>query len=235
MTISEKLAFDFIKEHDCVMVDVLDKSKMTSYDIDKAFFVNGNIELHPFKRDPGYHTISVTLPTCLHPENATLKDMMKRIESNDIDVEYLVKNNFDFYSVTSNRLKVFEEILKRSGKIVTKCEEYAFDPERIPKEDEDGNAIIPLTQNRLAEMNGVIIDGKKYYPADEVERMCDAADREYSKLHRDYEKLWRNIDPKFIDAHCRMMQLSKDLSTKSLETATNLIDKLTEILKLSGK
>ena len=236
MTISEKLAFEFIKAHDCFQFDTaVDRAKMTSYDIDKAFFVASNVEIYPFKRDPGYHTVYMVLPSVLNPKNASLADMLKSVQTKDLDVLDIIAQQPRSWQVTANRLKVLEQMMKNSGLIATKCEEYSFDPERIPKEDEEGKAIIPLTQNRLAEMDGVIIDGKKYYPAESIEHMCDEADKNYSKLHHDYEKLWRSIDPKFIDAHCRMMLLSKDLADKSLETATNLIDKLTEILKVSGK
>ena len=236
MTISEKLAFEFIKEHDCFQFDTaVDKAKMTSYDIDKAFFVVGNIEIHPFSRDPGYHTVYIVLPFVLNPKSATLKDMLKTVQTKNLDATDIVSQIHQTWQVTANRLKVLEQMMKNSGLIVTKSEEYSFDPTKIPQEDEEGKAIIPLTQNRLSEVQGKIIDGQKYYPAEAIEQLCANADNEYSKLHHSYEKLWRSVDPKFIDAHCRMMLLSKDLADKSLETATNLIDKLTEILTLSGK
>lgn len=234
MTISEKLAFEFIKAHDCFQFDTaVNKDKMTSYDIDKAFFVVSNMEIHPFKREPGYHTAYMVLPFVLNPDNATLKDMLKAVQTKNLDALDIIAQQPRTWQVTANRLKVLEQMMKNSGLIVTKSEEYLFDPERIPKEDEEGKAIIPLTQNRLSEVQGKIIDGQKYYPAEAIEQLCANADKEYSKLQHSYEKLWHSIDPKFIDAHCRMMSLSKDLADKSLETATNLIDKLTEILKVS--
>lgn len=232
MTISEKLAFEFIKEHDCFQFDTaVNRAKMTSYDIDKAFFVVGNMEIHPFVREPGYHTVYVILPFVLNPDSATLKDMLRIIQTKSLDATDIVTKLHQTWQVTANRLKVLEQMMKNSGVIVTKSEDFKFDPTKIPQVDEEGTTILPYNQNRLSEVNGVIIDGQKYYPADAIEQICSNADKEYSKLYAKYEELWRKVDPKFIETHCRMMQLSKDLSTSCLETLNTLIDKLTEALK----
>jgi hypothetical protein len=157
--------------------------------------------------------------------------MLNRVEHEDIDVFNLVTDHCGQYQATANRLKVFEQMMKNSDLYTVKHEDFMFDPTKIPQADEDGTTIIPLTQNRLSEVQGKIIEGQKYYPAEAIEQLCANADKEFSKLSTKYEELWRKVDPKFIETHCRMMQLSKDLSTSCLETLNTLIDKLTEALK----
>lgn len=239
MSISAKLAKDFVKQYFTVFGYNSQPKTATGinlYHIPQAYLTVGCADIYPFCLDTGSTScVLVKLPESLKAETATLNEMLVKIKHNDMDMRDCIPGTCKYYRVTTNRLKVLEELMRRSDLLATKHEEYSFNPERIPKEDEEGTAIIPLTQNRLAEMDGVVIDGKKYYPAESIEHMCDEADKEYSKLHRDYEKLWRNVDPKFIDAHCRMVQLAKDLSTKSLEVANNLIEKLTDVLKIAGK
>ncbi len=239
MTISAKLAKDFVKQHFNIFefeTNTKSATKVCWYQVTKAYLTVGCADIYPFCIDTGATSrMLVKLPISLKAEKATLKEMLARIKHDDMDMRDCIPGTCKYYLVTTNRLKVLEELMRNSGLLVTKHEEYVFNPERIKQTDSEGNAIIPLTQNRLTEVNGVIIDGKKYYPAESIEHLCDEADITYSKLQHEYEKLWRNIDPKFIDAHCRMVQLSKDLSTKSLEVANNLIEKLTDVLKIAGK
>ena len=232
MTISEKLAFEFIKEHDCFQFDTaVDKAKMTSYDIDKAFFVVGNIEIYPFSRDPGYHTVYVILPSVLNPASATLNDMLKTVQTKNLDATDIASPLYQTWQVTANRLKVLEQMLKNSGLIVTKCKEYSFDQERITKEDKDGKAIMPLTQNALSDLKGVTINGQNYYSAEEIEKLCAWADEQYSAIVRQRDACYDNLDPKTVEAHCKMMELSKELTNTSLNTINTLIDKLIIALK----
>ena len=204
---------------------------MNRYDISHAYLVVNSVDIYPFKRLCASEALGITLPCQLKPHDATLKEMLNRVEHEDIDVFNLVTDHCGQYQATANRLKVFEQMMKNSDLCTVKHEDFTFDSTKIPQADEDGMSIIPLTQNRLSEVQGKIIEGQKYYPAEAIEQLCANTDKEFSKLSAKYEELWRKVDPKFIETHCRMMQLSKDLSTSCLETLNTLIDKLTEALK----
>lgn len=242
MTISEKLALDFIKNHSAIKLDDdIKKTSMTRYDIVKAYVDLGSIKLYLFKTSCG-NTMYMHLPYTVKPNHASLADMLKCVAKYKLNLYAMAGTGCELYMVTSNRLRVLEELMKNSGLNDADQTTFKFDTAKAMIEDESGNTIEALNQANLSDIDGVIIDGVKYYPALEVEKLCYKADklytslkREYDNAKKEYDKTCRSIDPTFVEAQSKMLQLAKDLSVTSLQTINTIIDKLTENVQKVSK
>lgn len=242
MSISSKLATDFVKRNFNVFEFESRPKKASAIDLNDVYDTHvrvDGIEINPFSYDSEcIGCITVILPARLKANRSSLEKMLRQIKREDMDMKDIIAGPTYRYRVTTNRLIVLEELMKKSGLFKASQETFHFDTSKAMIEDESGNTVEALNQANLSDIEGVIINGVKYYPALDVEKLCYKADKlytsikkEHDRIKKDYEKAYKSLDPKFIEAQSKMLQLSKDLSVTSLETINTIIDKLTEMCK----
>jgi len=122
MTMSSKLAVDFVKRHyDSFKFESqpAKASTLTAYHVRYAYLTVGNAYVHPFCFDTGStNCMMVMLPARLKADNSTLDEMFKQIEREDMNMRALTDpaaGPNKSYRVTTNRLLVLEELMLRSG------------------------------------------------------------------------------------------------------------------------
>lgn len=241
MSISSKLATDFVKRNFKIFnftYPMTKASEISDWNVYEAHVRVNDVEIELFDHDSCCtRCVMLKLPERLCSK-LSLEDALRRIDKENIDMTWYIYSKTKLVRVTTNRLMMLEKLLKKSGLFMASQETFHFDTAKAMIEDESGNTVEALNQANLSDIEGVIIDGVKYYPALDVEKLCYKADKLYTavkkecdKIKKDYEKAYKSLDPKFIEAQSKMLQLSKDLSVTSLETINTIIDKLTEMCK----
>lgn len=139
MTISSKLATDFVKRHVNIFKfpDGTDMKHLSYWDVAKATVLYNGVEFRPFSVDTGSTScMMVTLPTLLKPYSSTLEEMLNKLKNSEIDMRTACYGYTAQYRVTTNRLIVLEKLFEKSG-ILAKREEAGLDKIAIVNETID--------------------------------------------------------------------------------------------------
>jgi len=119
MTISSKLAVDFVKRYFSAFEFDSQPTKATTintYHIQQAYVVVSNADIYPFHLDKNSTScMLIFLPERLKADKSTLDEIFKQIEREDMDMTALVAGPNKCYRVTTNRLLVLEKLMQRSG------------------------------------------------------------------------------------------------------------------------
>lgn len=121
MTISSKLAVDFVKRYFGAFEFNSQPTKSTTinaYHVQQAYVTVGNADIYPFNLDKNStNCMLIFLPEKLKADKSTLDEMLTRIEREDMDMNSLVAGPNKGYRVTTNRLRVLEQLMIRSGSL----------------------------------------------------------------------------------------------------------------------
>lgn len=118
MTISSKLAIDFVKRNFGAFRFESQPSwrHLTAYHLRQAYVTVGCADLHLFALDTGSTScMMMSMPKCLKPTTSTLDEMLSKIERDNIDMSDYLGNNNVMVRVTTNRLLVLEKLMLRTG------------------------------------------------------------------------------------------------------------------------
>lgn len=125
MTISTKLATDFVKRHNSIFKfpEGTDMKHLSYWDIAKASVRYNDAEIKPFCLDTGSTScMMVILPTLLKPNSSTLEEMLNKLNNSEIDVRTMCYGYTAPYRVTTNRLIVLEKLFEKSGILEKRAE-----------------------------------------------------------------------------------------------------------------
>lgn len=122
MTISSKLAVDFVKRYFGAFEFDSQPTKSTTinaYHIRQAYItVDCAVDFHPFHLDTGSTgCMMMFLPERLKADKSTLDEMLNQVEREDMDMSSLIAGPNKSYRVTTNRLRVLEQLMIRSGSL----------------------------------------------------------------------------------------------------------------------
>ena len=115
MTISSKLAVDFVKRNFNTFEftnPITKASAVTSWNVYEAHVRVNGADIELFDRD--YGCVMVKLPEKLCGKLG-LEEALKLIDKEDIDMDYYLHDKCDLVRVTTNRLLMLEKLMKKSG------------------------------------------------------------------------------------------------------------------------
>lgn len=159
MTISTKLATDFVKHHISIFKfpEGIDMKHLSCWDVAKASVLYNGVEFQPFSVDTGSTScMMVTLPTLLKPYSSTLEEMLNKLKNSEIDMRTVYYGYTSQYRVTTNRLIVLEKLFEKSG-ILVKHEETSQDVKdliaaKIAEMQSEASSTYANTLNQLNEL-----------------------------------------------------------------------------------
>lgn len=115
MTISSKLAVDFVKRNfsSFEFTSPMTKaSAVTGWNVYEAHVRVNGADIELFDRD--YGCVMVKLPEKLCGKLG-LEEALKLIDKEDMDMDCYLNDKYDWVRVTTNRLLMLEKLMKKSG------------------------------------------------------------------------------------------------------------------------